>query len=359
LKPRDLFLITALLALLAAAGLIALGGSVAGAAPTAAAQAPAPAELPPAEPEPMQQAAPAAPPALAAEPGAEPREQAAADATSGVVRGHISLSAGVVQRLRSVHVTVVEAAGAGGKRPFQLTREEPVEPALGTPRFLYAGIPFSELGYFIQVWSPGVNGSRQFFRLDREHPVADVVLSVTEGSPFTVLLRDQLEIPREAEKVFLVPIGEPLGRELRQQTTDNYGAALFEDVLQGEYEVRVGAMNASLVEPTRIHVHPQAGSASSTITVPRGFAVEVRAEARGGYGIEGARIRLLATDSVQLREHEATTDWGGRSVFPSVLPGTYQVDVRADDYQVVSRKVVVPEDRSPDPLVVALTRRQP
>ncbi|MEM7200453.1 MAG: carboxypeptidase-like regulatory domain-containing protein [Planctomycetota bacterium] len=358
LRPRDLILVALVLCLGAVVALL-LGRS------SAPPLREGPAPLVPTE----TVAEPAAAAAIdATAPTAPPVAESAAlrtasdlAPTAGVIRGHITLSAAVVTKLDAVFVKIQEAvqnAGDTPTRPFVLTRKERISPELGTPRFSYEDIPFSRYGYFVSVYAEGVNGSRQFATVTEDEPVADVQLAITEGVTFVVLLRDQLRRPVPDTKVFLVPLGEPLGRPLLQMKSDPFGAATFDSVLQGEYEVRAGAMNASVSEPQRVQVQAHLGARSVTVEVPTGARFEVWVNTRGGGGIKDADVSLLAVNTRRLRRLEGKTDWGGRYTFENLIPGTYQLDVRAKDHDTRTRKVTIDPDQPPEPLMLELVRRR-
>ncbi len=296
-----------------------------------------------------------APAALAAEETTpEPLRQQAADATSATIRGHVALSAEVVGKLRSIYVTIEEAiAGPGDPPEAAYARTHVLELGRRTPEFTYGDIPFSEYGYMVRAWAEGVNGSRQFARPTPEQPIADVTLAITEGIPFSVLLRDQRRLPVTERPVFLVPVGEPRGRRTLREQTDGFGSAVFETVLSGDYDVRVGSLNAPMNDPQRVHVQMHAGVRSTTVEVHTGKQLEVRVEF-GLRGIEGASVKLLATDSLQLREYEGTTNWGGVCHLDNVLDGSYQLDVRADRFGPVTRRVTIAEGKLPEPVHIIL-----
>jgi len=191
--------------------------------------------------------APVAAPMRAPDPETVPVEPPPIGQKLGAIRGNISLAAGVVAELRFVYVKIEEAISRpGGKAtrlPFVKTTRVDIVPELGTPEFFYDGIPFSEYGYIVLVYAAGVNGSKQFVHVTKEHPTADVMLSVTEAHPFTVLLRDQRKTPVPGKRVYMLPLGEPKNRRVLQKESDSYGAAVFDKVLAGDYEVRVGSLN--------------------------------------------------------------------------------------------------------------------
>ena len=354
MKPRDALFLIAALALLGAVGAMMLGGpgddlAGPGFEETEAAEAVV-------EPGPVAEHVVAT-----AEPIEASSERtwsgAGSNMTSGIIRGDISLGSEVVQNLRLVYVQVKEAINSEDPNvvPFVRTIKEEIVPELGTPEFTYRNIPFSEYGYVVRVFAEGLNGSQQFVQLTKQRPIQDVKLSVTGGVPFSVLLRDQLRYPVPDTVVFMVPSGEPNGRPLLQKKTDNYGSAVFASVLQGEYDIVAGAMNEPRNTPSHVTVQAHAGVRSVTVEVPRGFALTIYAQTRQGWGIEGAELKLLATDVKALREYKATTDYAGKHVFEHIPPGTYQLDVSGDKLQRWTRSITVPEDAPPEPVIAQLS----
>ena len=54
------------------------------------------------------------------------------------------------------------------------------------------------------------------------------------------------------------------------------------------------------------------------IEILRGKRLEVRVTARGGWGIEGAKIEIQQIDTVQLRKYDGVTNYGGLFIFESL-----------------------------------------
>lgn len=359
MKPRDLLFLVAALALLGAIGFMLLGGpDVSAAGPEfggpAVSNTPVEdvgTEAPPAQHEQTPLAA-----AMHADSARTWSPTTGLD--SGVIRGHITLDSKVVQNLKLVYVKIREAINTdvGNEVPFVRTVKEEIVPELGTPEFMYADIPFSEYGYVVRVYAEGLNGSEMFVHLTEDEPVADVMLSVTAAVPFSVLLRDQLKFPVTETMVFLNPIGDPPFRPLQQLKTDGYGSAVFDRVLQGDYEIVVGTMDRPRNKQTQVSVLAHAGVRSVTVEVPRGFPLTIHAQTRAGWGIEGAKLRLWAT-TTRFREYTGETDFAGRFVFDHLPAGTYQLDVSGERFQRSSRHVEVSEDAAPEPLIIRLSHQ--
>lgn len=303
-------------------------------------------------------------PLMTAEPPVENLDlRAAPGQTHGAIRGHISLSSAVIGKLNHINVRVREAVnilpdGGNDHVPFQKTFKAEIIPGLGTPEFHYDGIPFSDYGYVVRAFAPGFNGSEMFVRLDADHKIADVVLSVTSGIPFSVILRDQLRLPVAREQVFMIPVGQPTGRQNLQKEADGYGVAVFESVLEGKYEVRVGAVNQPHTEPVEVTVIAIGGERSVTIEVPYGHDLEVLVQAVAGWGIENAELMMYATDTPKWRKYEGTTDFSGKFTFVHMPPGQYQLNVTADGFEHWGRTVKVPEGSPPPQTVVQMVPRR-
>jgi hypothetical protein len=313
-------------------------------------------------------AEPAPPPAesaLVADAGAErspaasdPVQATAAAPSSGVIRGHVTLSASVLDRLETITVRVIEAVNdASGTRPFTHLQAVRYEPGDATPTFTIHGVPFSRYGYVVQAYVPDLNGSEQVVTLDADHPTADVVLGIQPGVPFTVLLRDQMHNPLEGLEVTMTPIGSPMGRHNLRKVTDNFGAAVLESVLRGAYRVAVGPPGAPLIPPVDVEVQPPGAGLSAqshTIVVPRGHKLAVRVVGPAGYGMKEAEVHVVASSDIQFREYKQTTDLAGLAEFPHLVAGSYWVNVTAPEYSRRTLPVKVPTDSPPPELLVRL-----
>lgn len=356
MKSRDALFVGASIALLGALSFMMLGGTSGGAAPAFAAplaEHPAASESAPA-PE-MVAAAPAAMEAASERTWSNP-----GNLTSGIIRGDISLGSSVVDNLKLIYIQIKEAINSDDPNivPFVQTYKIEIIPELGTPEFVYKNIPFSEFGYMVRAFAEGLNGSQHFVQVTQERPVQDVRLSVTGGVPFSVLLRDQLKYPVVDTMVFMVPTGDPTGRPLLQKKSDNYGSAVFEAVLQGDYDIVAGAMGQPRNTPQRLTVQAHAGARSVTIEVPRGFDLTVYAQTNHGWGIEGAELKLMATDAKMYREYKAVTDYAGKHVFEHLPPGAYQLDVSGDKLQRWTRNITVAAEAPPDPVIAQVIYRR-
>ena len=247
MRPRDLMILMLLLALGASVGIVLLANeSHAIAAPSGPSTEAEPTEEPPPAPEPS--ILPALP-AVADQDDGTPRgavfsKSDEVDTTGwrdGIIRGDIQLAVSVLDRIKSMSVIVEELRGP--PRPGQeyvppFKKVIPVERGLGTPTFEIRRIPFSDHPFSVSVYSPGLNGGRRTVTVNAETPLHDdVVLSITPGAPFSILVRDQDANPYAGVDIRILPIGEPPGRQQHIGKTDNYGSVVFECVLDGDFRL--------------------------------------------------------------------------------------------------------------------------
>lgn len=250
--------------------------------------------------------------------------------TSGVIRGDIKLAVSALDKLSSITV-VVEHRGPGpNKRILQK-----VERGQGTPTFEVRDVPFSEHPYVVMVHAPGLNGGQRTVVIDEQHPlVDDVVLTITSGAPFSVLLRDQDQKAHTGVTVDMMPVDEPYGRTRHQGITDNFGSVVFDDVLEGPYELRTSLDGLPFGDTERVDVMPgkllfsrKIQGQGHVMTIPRGVAVEFLVHDGAGYGVPDAEVKVTKTDRRTLLEIPKATDAIGRAAFPHLQPGTWQVTI--------------------------------
>jgi hypothetical protein len=271
----------------------------------------------------------------------------------GVILGDIALVASVVNQIQSIQIHVEELRperDVSGNLNQRFTKVVPVARGIGTPTFRVDWIPLSPYGYTVTVHSPGLNGSQQTVALTEDKRIVDdVQLTISPGVPFSVLLRDQDNVAHAMVPVRLQPTGEPLGRPVRIGSADNYGSAIFENVLRGDYLVHIGDMAAPLAEPVQVTVQPTARvyggdtvqAQGQTIIIPRGVPMPITVTDVAGYGIQDATVQLLATDRRELKMQSLPTDGLGRVTFPNVPPGLWEVTVLKDNFQRTFRQVTV------------------
>ncbi|MBZ0150549.1 MAG: carboxypeptidase-like regulatory domain-containing protein [Planctomycetes bacterium] len=279
------------------------------------------------------------------------RRRDSGSATEGIIRGDIQLAVSVLDRIESITVVVEEARSAIVRGEVQGIRRKyvPIERGPGTPTF-EVRMPFSEYPYVVSVFSPGLNGSRRTITLDAEHAVVDdIVLAITPGSPFSVLVRDQDAAPYPDVDLVLVAVGDPAGRPTRKATTDNYGSALFEDLLAGDYQLTANSGGQPLLEPQTIAVQPGLRSYGTKVqgqghqlTVPRGIAVGLLVHDAPGYGIADAQVTATALDSIKLKTVAAPpTDGAGRTSFQHLQPGRWQITIEKQGHARVDRPLTL------------------
>jgi hypothetical protein len=286
--------------------------------------------------------------------------------TSGIVRGDVQIAVSVLDKIQSISVVVEELRNpVGPDGQFQHPKRilQKVELGVGTPTFEVKNIPFSEYPYTVSLYVPGLNGGRRTITIDAKTPLCeDLVLAITPGAPFSVLLRDQDFTPYGGIDVRMIPVGDPAGRPPLQGTTDNFGSVIFESVLSGDYQVVTGQKGLPLAQPEVVTVQPggqmfgnKVQGQNHTMTVERGQPLEVFALC-GGYRVADVKVRLQASDRIKLTQLEATTDYNGRAEFPHLTPGVWQVDFIKDDFQRATRQITIKDGQPPAPLEGKLVR---
>lgn len=367
MPPRELILAAGTALLLGAAGLLVFGGGPAqpdeGTGPGAPGQG---ASLTEVASDAAAEATTPAPVEAVADAGLHRPQIDTANWTSGVIVGDVQIAVSALDRIQSIGVVVEEC-----RNPIQLQgkivapwkRFEPVKLAIGTPTFEVRDVPFSPHGYVVRVHSPGLNGSQQTVAVTADRPYHEVLLSITRGAPYSVLLRDQDQAPVAGTDVVLMPNGDPPGRPTYSGRSDNFGVTVLEEVLAGDYRIFVGHVQRPLCEPVDVAVFPairvvrgKVQGQGTTIAVPRGTPLVVAVVDVAGYGVEGANVKVLATDRTRLSVLEAQSDWSGRATFPFLSPGSYQVDVWKRDFERGSRSIHVKEGEAPPELTFRLPR---
>ena len=262
--------------------------------------------------------------------------------TSGVIRGDIALSTSILDEIQTLQVVIDElrpAGNDGGPRPFRFVQR--VDIGVGTPTFTIRNIPFSAYGYVVSAYAAGLNGNQMTVEISAEHPlVEDVQLAIMPGAPFSLLLRDQESNPITATEVRLIPSGSPLGRPQQHKQTDNFGSAVFQNLLAGDYQVAVGPTHAPLMEPQVPTVQSSGMTLrngvpqpqGTTLVVPAGVPVEIVVTDSYGSPLANAAVRMQATDRKQLTMLDGVTDIRGHLRFARVAQGLWQIDVHKPDH---------------------------
>lgn len=290
--------------------------------------------------------------------------------TSGVIKGDLLIASSVLSRVPAVTVLVEELRNPVGPQtePRPWHHAQSVDLGESTPTFEVRNVPFSKYGYLVRAYAPGLNGGQQTINVTEQHPYEDTVrLTVAPGTPYSMLLRDQDQLPVTETKVLMSPVGDPPGRAPKEGTTDNFGSVVFDDVLAGDYLVYVGHPSQPLIQPPTVTVQSAAAgviyrngqvqSQGSTLVVPRGvsFSVYVR-DTNLGYGIGAVTVKLTATDRVKLLTVERPTDAGGHAQFEHLLPGVWQIDVYKDAYERRSAQITIKDREEPPQREFALAR---
>lgn len=352
MKSKDSLLTLGVVAVLGAAGLVLL---LRDPQPAFASQVPAGAAASPAVVEPAVEPA-VDPPAAAvvvdqavAVDADAARTVAPADVLArgaGVIDGRVQVAAEVVGRFRDYSVVVEEqvnphARSGADQKPFRRVYGPFRVDDRSTPRFAIADVPFSVYGYRVGVHVPNLNGSSQVIQLTAERWNPDVLLSISDGVPFTVRLIDQNRAAIVDTEVALRPVGTTGGTTYRA-TTNAFGTAVYEKVLAGDYAVVVGtgALREVTVHATGMLSDLQSLGVQSAIVVrPTGSSLRVEVFGASGHGLEGAELELYAIDTLENRRYEAKSDYAGVHTFEHVTPGRYQLNVAADGHERTSRTV--------------------
>ncbi|MFK7741204.1 MAG: carboxypeptidase-like regulatory domain-containing protein [Planctomycetota bacterium] len=271
--------------------------------------------------------------------------------TSGVIRGDVQLAVAALDRLGSISVHIEEIRSSDGK-PFRKIQR--VERGNGTPTFEVRDIPFSDFPYRVYVRAAGLNGGQRTLAINAETPLHDVVLSITPGAPFSVLLRDQDGGAHAGIDVQMVPIGKPLGRPGRRGRSDNFGSLVFEDVLAGNYELIAALSGQPFGTPEQVTVQPgtrnfgrKVQGQGHTMVVARGVELNIAVHDGAGYAIAGCKITALATDRRLATEFEGISDPLGRVRFPHLKPGRWQLTIEHENYRRTDQQVVLKPDQLP------------
>ena len=295
--------------------------------------------------------------------------------TCGVIRGDVQLAVSVLDKLGAITVIVEEMRNpferaAGPERDHQPTAYKAptrlyakVQRGEGTPTFQVNNVPFSNYPYRVMLHAANLNGSQRTLSVTKEEPLHDIVLAITPGVPFSILLRDQDAGSYPDIDVLLRPIGLPNGRPRLSDTTDNFGSVVFDHVLAGEYELVTTLQSRPFGEIERVTVQPgtrnfgrKIQGQGHVVTIERGVQVDVRVSDRFGYSIEGATITATATDRRKLLELEGTTDTAGRLRFYRLLPGTWQLTVQKSGWQRIDQQLTLRAHQQPVLREIKLTR---
>lgn len=245
------------------------------------------------------------------------------------------------------------------RKPWAKNKAFAADP-YSTPTFVaFEGVPFSPYGYRVRAFVPGFNGSEQIVRVTEDSWNPQVDLTVSPGSTLALRLIDQKYDPYPEQDVVLLPRGRPDGRPVVSAQTDNFGTAIFENVLAGGYGVRIDGEirgEVAVQAPGAVRDDLNVGVQSTQIVIPRGSTLKVEVFDVGGWALSGVQIRVMMIDTVENRRYEEETDQNGIRTFEHVVPGRYQVDAIARGYQTRSRTITVEEGQDPPPVRFRLAR---
>ncbi len=283
----------------------------------------------------------------------------------GRVVGDIQVDAKIFSQLKTVSVELSESRSSlttEASRPYRKIVGLNVD--RGTPTFEFRGVPFSPYGYTVTAYAPRLNGSSMAVAVTKEKPLAEVLLSLSAGVPFGIMLRDQDRAPVANTYVTIASLGEPRGRGSRNGTTDAYGSIVWQDVLAGDYRVFVGDVNTPLVDPVDVMVQAVSGRTtaipqiqSATVEVRKGDPLKVVVTAFG-YGVAEAKLSVLDTDSRTYKKIEGVTDAQGKFEFGRLSAGRYVISVEHPEYQRRSVSVSWSGDAPPPTKTIQLKRLQ-
>lgn len=290
--------------------------------------------------------------------------------TSGIIRGDVKLAVSVLDKLSSITVIVEELRSAygndsNGRKPFRQYAQ--VDRGEGTPTFKVTDIPFSDYPYRVTLHAAGLNGSVKTVSVTKEKPLHDVMMSITPGAPYSILLRDQNSGYHTDIDLLMTPVGLPNGRPRLTGKSDNYGSVRFDSVLQGQYELVPTFEGKPFGDPELVTVFPGTRNYGSkiqgqghTMVIPRGVRVDVRVHDRNGYGMEAAKVVAVQTDRRSAAPVEGETDGLGRLRFNNLAPGTWHFTVTYKGFQRVDQQLTLRENQEPvqkDIRIVRVRRR--
>ncbi len=289
------------------------------------------------------------------------RNAEAVAAGAGTIDGRIALDTSVLGKFQSYTVEVIEEVNENARRdgdpkPFRTAHQFAYD--FGTPYFTIAGIPFSRHSYLVRLHVPQLNGTQARVHITKDQPIGEVQLGLMSGVTFIVLLRDQRQTPRQGLSVQMAPEGDPAGRAVHRKTSNNFGQVIFEDVVQGDYKIYVGPINAPMNVPKKISVlpinaifhkdgHRGVRTQSTSVLVPSGAPVTVEVYDNYGYPLADAQLEAHQIEVQRYFSYKGKTDRAGRHVFDHLPVGKYQLTVHKPGYSRRTHKVEIKdEDRS-------------
>ena len=278
----------------------------------------------------------------------EPKKVAGA---TGTILGSVGLDSRLADKVTSCTLLLVEAMNPnrpdGQQREPRMRRQQlAFEPGRRTAEFRLEGIPFSDYGWNLRVFSPGVNGSEQVLMLSKKDSVKTAHLDLRPATSLRVTLKDQQYRPVPKVRVYLKPSGSHLlgrpGYPANPDTlTDNSGFLLIDGVLKGEYQLLIGDPRQPMIPPKTVVVGDKETQLLQ-VEVPRGGNAIFRVALPGGYGAPDVKIQAVAKDSKVYRQHLGKTDRAGHAVLEYLPAGEYLVYFTKKGYDQVFKQITVP-----------------
>lgn len=299
---------------------------------------------------------------------ANQQKEDTSDWTSGTIRGDVKLAVSVLDKLGSITAIVEEVRssfenGGNYKPPVRIYAQ--VDRGEGTPTFTIRDVPFSDFPYRVTLHAAGLNGSQRTLTVNKEQPLHDIVLSITPGAPFSVLLRDQDFGPHSGVDLLLRPVGLPNGRVRLAGKTDNFGSVVFESVLAGNYELVPTVDNKPFGEVATVTVLPgnrnydrKIQGQGYVMTIPRGVDVTLRVHDINGYSMPGCAVTAVKTDQRKLVEPGGETDLRGELLFKNLKPGTWMFTVQFKGFKRVDMQITLKQDQEPLRKEIRLVRNR-
>ncbi len=299
---------------------------------------------------------------------ADRQKEDTSDWTSGTIRGDVKLAVSVLDKLGSITVIVEEVRNSfenGGKYKPPVRIYAQVDREKGTPTFIIRDVPFSDFPYRVSLHAAGLNGSQKTLSVNKEQPLHDIVLSITPGAPFSILLRDQDFGAHQGVDLLLRPVGLPNGRVRLTGTTDNFGSVVFESVLAGSYELVPTVDNKPFGEVATVTVLPgnrnynrKIQGQGHVMTIARGVDVTLRVHDINGYSMPDCSVTAVKTDQRKLIEPGGETDLRGELLFKNLKPGTWMFTVQLRGFKRVDLQMTLQKDQEPLRKEVRLVRNR-
>ena len=299
---------------------------------------------------------------------ADQQKEDTSEWTSGTIRGDVKLAVSVLDKLGSITVIVEEVRssfenGGNYKPPVRIYAQ--VDRGEGTPTFTIRDVPFSDFPYRVSLHAAGLNGSQRTLTVNKEQPLHDIVLSITPGAPFSVLLRDQDFGAHPDVDLLLRPVGLPNGRIRLAGKTDNFGSVVFESVLAGNYELVATVDNKPFGEIATVTVLPgnrnydrKIQGQGHVMTIPRGVDVTLRVHDINGYNMPDCTVTAVKTDQRKLIEPGGETDQRGELLFKNLKPGTWMFTVQFKGFKRVDLQMTLQQDQEPLRKEIRLVRNR-